>query len=164
MVGVREYVEGYTLMLRGFLVILLLTITALIAATFPAQSQGLPVARLECETTIQSLPVQGIVEVSLFTYGSGASLGNAGERAHLKFMILEGRGNEIPGVLNVIGIFQVGQSRMDFDVMLTGGNVGTGQYWFNGMSHRGTIFELTLVQGGFIARDENGATARYACQ
>jgi len=151
-------------MLRSFAMLLSLTFAALVAAAFSVQSQGLPVARLQCETVIQSVPVQGIVEVSLFTYGSGASLGNAGERQQMKFMILEGRGNEIPGVLNVIGVFQIGQSRMDFDVMLTGGNVGTGQYWFDGMSHRGTIFELTLVQGGFVARDETGASARYNCQ
>ena len=156
--------EGYKLMLRSFAMLLSLTFAALVAAAFSVQSQGLPVARLQCETVIQSVPVQGIVEVSLFTYGSGASLGNAGERQQMKFMILEGRGNEIPGVLNVIGVFQIGQSRMDFDVMLTGGNVGTGQYWFDGMSHRGTIFELTLVQGGFVARDETGASARYNCQ
>lgn len=156
--------EGYKLMLRSFAMLLSLTFAALVAAAFSVQSQGLPVARLQCETVIQSVPVQGIVEVSLFTYGSGASLGNAGERQQMKFMILEGRGNEIPGVLNVIGVFQIGQSRMDFDVMLTGGNVGTGQYWFDGMSHRGTIFEFTLVQGGFVARDETGASARYNCQ
>lgn len=151
-------------MLRSFVMLLSLIFSALVAAAFPVQSQGLPVARLQCETVFQSVPVQGIVEVSLFTYGSGASLGNAGERQQMKFMILEGRGNEIPGILNVIGVFQIGQSRMDFDVMLTRGNVGTGQYWFDGMSHRGTIFELTLVQGGFVARDETGASARYNCQ
>lgn len=81
----------------------------------------------------------------------------------MKVMILEGRGHEIPGTLNVIGAFNYGGARMDFDVMLTGGTRGTGQYWFNGASHRGTIFELQLVKGGFQTLDEYGVGSNFSC-
>jgi hypothetical protein len=135
-----------------------------ILAPVMSLAQGLPIATLKCTTTISGIPVEGDVHISLFTYGGGASLGNATERQQIKFMILEGRAHEIPGLLNVIGIFQAGADRMDFDVMLTRGTEGTGQYWFNGMSHRGIIFDLALVQGGMIARDEKGNVAEYRCQ
>ena len=139
---------------------------ACIVSVAPAVSlaQGLPIATLKCTTTISGVQAAGDVHISLFSYGGGASVGSATERQQIKFMILEGRAHEIPGMLNVIGIFQAGATRMDFDVMLTRGIEGTGQYWFNGMSHRGTIFDLALVQGGMIARDELGNVAEYRCQ
>lgn len=130
----------------------------------PAMSQGMPVADLQCATVANGVQTQGVVQISLFTYGSGAAMGSAAERQQIKYMILEGRAGEIPGTLNVIGVFNYGGARLDIDVMLTGGTVGTGQYWLNGMSHRATIVQLQLVQGGFVTRDENGLVAQFSCR
>lgn len=129
----------------------------------PAFSQGYPVAELHCSTVANGVPTQGIVQVSLFTYG-GSAIGSAAERQQIKYLILEGRAAEIPGTLNVLGVFNYGGARLDLDVMLTGGTVGTGQYWLNGMSHRATIVQLQLVQGGFVTVDETGLRAQFACQ
>lgn len=129
----------------------------------PAFAQGYPVAELHCSTVANGVPTQGIVQVSLFTYG-GSAIGSAAERQQIKYLILEGRAAEIPGTLNVLGVFNYGGARLDLDVMLTGGTVGTGQYWLNGMSHRATIVQLQLVQGGFVTVDETGLRAQFACQ
>ena len=130
----------------------------------PAISQGFPVADLQCSAVANGIQTRGVVQISLFTYGGGASVGSATERQQIKFMILEGRAAEIPGTLNVIGVFNYGGARLDIDVMLTGGTIGTGQYWLNGMSHRATIVQLQLVQGGFVTQDENGLVTRFSCR
>ena len=144
----------------------LLTIGLLALAAFgwqPAYAQGYPVAELQCSTVANGVPTQGIVQISLFTYG-GTALGSAAERQQIKYLLLEGRAAEIPGTLNVLGVFNYGGARLDLDVMLTGGTVGTGQYWLNGMSHRATIVQLELVRGGFVTVDETGVRAQFSCQ
>lgn len=130
----------------------------------PANAQGFPIAELQCSTVANGVATEGIVQISLFTYGGGASVGSATERQQIKFMILEGRASEIPGTLNVLGVFNYGGARLDIDVMLTGGTVGTGQYWLNGMSHRATIVQLQLVKGGFVTVDETGLRAEFSCR
>lgn len=140
-----------------------LTIFLITAATSVA-AQGLPVAEMRCSADAGGIKTDGFVQVSLFTYGSAGAVGGAAERQQIKAMLLNGRAHEIPGTLNVIGVFNYAGARLDLDVMLTGGTFGTGQYWFNGMSHRATIVELRLVQGGFVTRDENGTVAQFSCQ
>ena len=125
--------------------------------------QGLPIADLKCETVVNGIRSVGQVHISLFSYG-GVELGGAAQRQQIKIMTLRGQGHEIPGTLNLIGVFNFGGARLDIDVMLTGGNVGTGQYWFNGMSHRATIVQVQLVPGGFVTQDENGVRAMFNCQ
>lgn len=144
--------------------LLALSLLELVAAGWrPALSQGYPVAELQCSTVANGVATQGIVQISLFTYG-GTALGSAVERQQIKYLILEGRAAEIPGTLNVMGVFDYGGARLDLDVMLTGGTVGTGQYWFNGMSHRATIVQLELVRDGFVTVDETGLRAEFSCQ
>ncbi len=135
-----------------------------ITAATSLAAQGLPVAELRCNADAGGIKTDGFVQVSLFTYGSAGAIGGAAERQQIKAMLLNGRAHEIPGTLNVIGVFNYAGARLDLDVMLTGGTFGTGQYWFNGMSHRAKIVELRLVQGGFVTRDENGAVAQFNCQ
>lgn len=128
-----------------------------------AFAQGYPVAELRCTAIANGVATEGIVQISLFTYG-GTALGTAAERQQIRYLILEGRAAEIPGTLNVLGVFNYGGARLDLDVMLTGGTVGTGQYWLNGMSHRATIVQLQLVRGGFLTVDETGVRAQFSCK
>jgi hypothetical protein len=141
-----------------------MALCALLGTTASSFAQGAPVADLECGAVVNGVQTMGQVQISLFQIGGAASLGNAAERQQVKVMILQGRANEIPGTLNVNGVFNFNGARLDLDVMLTGGTVGTGQYWFNGMSHRATIVELQLVPGGFVTMDENGVRADFACR
>lgn len=144
--------------MRSFLAFLTLWIST------GACAQGLPVAELRCSATANGVQTTGLVQISLFTYGNSAAVGSAAQRQQIKFLILEGRANEIPGTLNVIGVFDYAGARLDLDVMLTGGTTGTGQYWFNGMSHRATIVQLELVSGGFVTVDEYGVRGDFRCQ
>ena len=133
-----------------------------LAAPTTAQTPGF--VRLSCASQVQGAPVQGLLDVSLLTYGSAAQAGNVLAGNVIRTLLLQGRAAEIPGVLNLTGVFAMNGNRIDLEVALTGGTTGTGQYAVNGAIHRGTIFDLALVQGGFVLRDENGLVAQFTCQ
>ena len=135
-----------------------------LAAPMAGRAQGYPLAQLACRSVVNGVVAQGQVQLSLFTTGAGALNGNAMDRQGLLNLLRKGRAAEIPGTVNVLGTFDYAGARLDLDVMLTRGNAGTGQYWFNVHSHRATIVELQWMGGGFATRDEYGATTQFACQ
>lgn len=134
------------------------------SVSFPAASQGLQVAQLYCQA--DGLPIAGRVDVSLLQHGqtTGSSLMPWEQRRNMQAMVLSGDVKRIPGLLNYIGMLQHGQNVIGFEVTLTQGTWGTGQYYLNGQAHRGTIMELHMQPSGFLVVDEYQQRFQYKCQ
>lgn len=135
-----------------------------LAISTPAAAQGLQIAQLHCQA--EGAPISGRVDVSLLQHGqmTGSTLMPWEQRRNMQAMVLSGNVQQIPGLLNYIGLLQYGQNVIGFDVSLTQGTWGTGQYHVNGQVHRATNMELYMQPSGFLVVDETGLRVQYKCE
>jgi hypothetical protein len=142
---------------------LLLSLT-LVFWVSAGSAQGLLISRMQCQTTYQGIPFIGVFEVQLFQYASAVPQGAAGLRQQLNLMIRRGQAAQIPGTLVLMGEFQGGGAIVHIEAPNMVGGQGTGGIVVNGQAHRATHATFYLVQGGVLARTEDGVQIQYVCQ
>lgn len=142
----------------------LLLSLAIVLWTSASSAQGLLISRMQCQTTYRGIPFVGVFEVQIFQYAGAVPQGAAGVRQQLNLMIRRGQAAQIPGTLVLMGEFQGGGGIVHIEAPNIVGGQGTGGIIVNGQAHRATYATFYLVQGGVVARTEDGEQIQYVCQ
>ena len=141
-----------------------LAFALLCGLAYPALSQGLLLAQMQCGTNYRGIAFEGVIEVQLYQYAGSVGIGASGDRTQLNLLIKSGRAHEIHGTLYMMGAFQGGGTIVHVEAPNMVAGRGTGSIVVGGQVHRATYANFAIVRGGIVAMTENGERIDYRCR